>query len=330
MTAASYYDGRSARRHTVRLSVTEGMLCIDGETMRQRVPLAQVGFGEPMGRGPRIIELPDGARCEVVDHDDLARLMADAGRRDSLIVRLQAHWRWTAAAFAVVVISAVSAYLWGLPALAGALAPHVPAKLTKAISNSVFTQLDQQLFRPSTLPPERQAALRRQAATALAEAGLPAWRIHFRASPQLGANALALPAGDIVILDKLVGFLDERELIAVVAHEIGHLAHHHAMQQFIQGTLVSLVMAAWFGDVSSAAVVLSGQLLQSGYSRDAEREADRFAARQLQRCCQGSAPLIGALEKLAKHEGDGGASWFGSHPETQARIAAIRRLPPGN
>jgi Zn-dependent protease with chaperone function len=40
--------------------------------------------------------------------------------------------------------------------------------------------------------------------------------------------------------------------------------------------------------------------------------------------------LIESLEKLAKSEGDGGPSLFNSHPDTPARIAAIRALAAGN
>lgn len=327
MTAAFYYDGRSAERRTVRLTVDGGRLRIAGEAVDAAVPLAQVDFGEPLGKGPRVIELPDGARCEVADHAGLARLLAAAGHADGLVARLQARWRWAAAALAAVVAVAAAGYLWGLPAAARALAPHVPATLTQTISDSVLVQLDRQLFRPSELSPAQQEHLRRRAEASLRRAGLPAWRLHFRAASQLGPNALALPAGDIVVLDKLVQLLDERELLAVVAHEIGHVAHRHGMQRLIQGTAVSLVMAAWFGDVSSAAAVLAGQLLQAGYSRGAEGEADRFAARLLDACCGGREALVGALKKLAGHAGDDGPSWFGSHPDTPARIAAIRGLP---
>ncbi|MBI2308680.1 MAG: M48 family metallopeptidase [Rhodocyclales bacterium] len=329
MLSAVYYDGRSALRHPVRLHVGDDCLHLDGDSVRRSVPLGSVDFGEAMGKGPRCIELPDGARCEVADHDGMRRLLAAAGVTESLVVRLQTRWRWAAAALAIVVGSAGAAYFWGLPALARTLAPHVPAPAVKLISDGVLAQLDGQLFAASALPPARQDEIRRLATAHLREAGQPDWRIHFRSAPKIGANALALPGGDIVILDKLVTLMnDDRQLLAVVAHEVGHLAHRHSLQQLIQGATLSLVLAAWFGDVSSAAVALGGQLLQAGYSREAEREADAYATRLLLRCCGSSAGLVEALEKLARSEGDAGGalSLLGSHPETAARIAAIRAL----
>lgn len=329
MAEAFYYDGLHARRHAVRLSIDSGRLHIVGNGINASFALAQVDFGELLGRGPRFVELPAGARCEVADHAALDALLASVQHRDGLVVRLQARWRWAAASLLIVITAAVSGYLWGLPAAARSLAPHVPAGLTRQLTDSVLTQLDKQLLQASELPAERQQALRRQAETALRAHGLPAWRLHFRASKQLGPNAFALPAGDIVLLDKLVDLLDEQELIAVLAHEIGHVAHHHSMQQFIQGMAVSLLLAAWFGDVSSAAVVLSGQLLQAAYSRDAEREADAFAASLLDRCCGGRTALVSALDKLERQDKAGGDSWFGSHPGAAVRREAIQQLPSG-
>lgn len=329
MLAAAFYDGRSALRHPVRLHVSEGCLHVAGDTVRLSVPLRSVDFGEALGKGPRCIELPDGARCEVADHDGMRRLLAAAGATEGIVVRLQKRWRWAAASLAIVVGSAGAGYFWGLPALARAAAPHVPAQAVKLISDGVLAQLDGQLFAASGIPPARQDEIRRLAAARLNEAGLPAWRIHFRSAPKIGANALALPGGDIVILDKLVTLMgDDRLLLAVVAHEIGHLAHRHSMQQLIEGATLSLVLAAWFGDVSSAAAALGGQLLQAGYSRAAEREADVYAARLLGRCCASAETLVEALTKLARSEGDtdGPLALLGSHPDTAARIAAIRAL----
>lgn len=331
--AGTYYDGRSARRHSVTIAVDAGTLHVCGDGIDRRIALADVDFGEALGKGPRCIELPSDARCEVADHAGFERLRAAACRGDRLVERLQRRWRWAAAALAIVVAGATAGYLWGLPALAKALAPHVPPAFTARLSASVLAQLDEKLLRPSQLPAARQDELRRLAESRLRRPGMPPWRIHFRHSPQLGANALALPGGDIIVLDELIERMaDDARVVAVIAHEIGHLAHHHSMRQLIQGTVVSLALAAWFGDVSSLAVVLTGQILQSGYSREAEREADRYAAGLLQECCGSVTALVEALEALAaldKRAANGRGeerSLFDSHPDTAARIDAVRAL----
>lgn len=327
MLTAAYYDGTSTRRHPVRVKVRDGHLLIDGVEVQRRIPVGEVDFGEPIEGVPRSIELPGGGRCEVPDEAALARHLAAAGIGESLVVRIQRRWRWALAAFAFVVAAAAAGYLWGLPALAERLAPHVPPVVARTLSDAALAQLDRGALAPSRLPAARQEEIRRLAAAVLGPGQAPPWRLHFRHAPTHGPNALALPGGDIIILDRLVELLgDGRQIQAVVAHEVGHLAHHHAMRRLIQDAALSVALAAWFGDVSSAAVATSGKLLQSGYSREAEIEADAYAAQRMLHCCGSVEPLVAALKKLDKYGAAPGDSLFNSHPDTATRIAAIRRL----
>lgn len=324
MLAAAYYDGRSTHRHAVRISFCNGQMHIDGEGLHRRMPIELVDFGEPLQGAPRSIELPDGARCEVADETTLASHLAAVGVGDSFLVRVQRRWYWALGALLLVIAGAASGYFWVLPTVARELAPKVPQTLVRALSDSVLAQLDRRGLEKSRLPEARQEEIRQRLATILSAPGTTERRLHFRHAPRHGANALALPGGEIIILDRLVTLLDgEHQLEAVVAHEIGHLEHHHAMRQLIQQTTVSIAIAAWFGDVSSVAVATSGQLLKSGYSREAEMEADAYAARQMLLCCGSVEPLISALRKLEKHNPHGDSP-FATHPEAAKRIAAIR------
>lgn len=328
MLEAFYYDGKRAERHIVALQIRDGQLWLDGPGVAARHALAEVDFGEPLCGTARCIEMADGSRCEVGDAAGLAVLLDQAGRGDSLVVRLQKRWRWAIASLLVVVAGSLAGYFWGLPAAARYLAPKIPEAVVRQISTTVLAQLDQSHFKSSRLPAEAQQAIRERAAHILSGPGLPAWRLHFRASPRLGANAFALPSGDIVVLDELVDRLDAAQLNAVLAHEVGHLAGHHALRRMIQGAAVSLVLAAWFGDVSSSAVGISAFLLQSGYSREAEREADAYAVHHLLRCCASAEPLAEALAKLDERTRPSGAALFSSHPDTGQRIQAIRSRKP--
>lgn len=327
MFAATYYDGLSARRRSVTVQVRDGHLQIDGGDLQRRVPVGEVDFGEPIAGAPRCIELPGGGRCEVAAHEAFDQHLAAAGIGESLIVRIQRRGHWALGAFVVVVVTSSAGYLWGLPALAKQLAPHVPPAVVTKLSDATLAQLDRGTLAASRLPTARQEEIRRQAAALLTPDQKPQWRLHFRNAPKYGPNALALPGGDIIILDRLVELLgDERQLQGVIAHEVGHLAHHHAMRRLIQDAALSVALAAWFGDVSSAAVTTSGKLLQSGYSREAEGEADAYAAQQMLRRYGTVEPIVEVLKKLDKHAPASGNSLFNSHPDTAQRIAAIRTL----
>ena len=330
MIDAFYYDGRSSRRHHVRLGIDSGQLHILGAGVAQHVPLREVVFGEPLEGAPRSIELADGGRCEVGDSAQqavLARLLADTNVPESPVVRIQRSWRVALAAFVLVVLGSASVYRWGLPEAARLAAQMIPPAAVQNISKTALAQLDRQYFTPRRLSSARQQQLRDNAMAFLSGPGLPGWRLHFRSSRALGSNALALPGGDIIILDELVAQLDDGQINAVLAHELGHVEHRHSLRLLLQKATLAIVMAAWFGDVSAAAVGIGGVLLNSGYSRAAELEADAYAARHLLRCCQSAEALISSLDNL-EHPTRKAGELLASHPDTRQRIAAIRALSP--
>jgi len=326
MIEASYFDGRSARRMDARLSISDGRLHLVGATMQRADLLADIDFGEPLSGAPRCIEFRDGARCEVADAA-LSGLLREAGIGEPLMVRLQRRWRWAALSLIALVAMFGAAYTWGLPALAKGLSPHVPSTVVRKISDLALAQAEQSLLSESKVPVARQAQIRQRASERLNGLALPAWRLHFRESRPMGANAFALPAGDVVLLDGLVEKLDDDEVVAVLAHELGHVAHHHGLQHLIESAVVSVLMATWFNDVSSAAASAGALLVMSGYSREAEAEADSFATRQLLRCCGSAEALALALGKL-QEGATNGAELLSTHPDTVRRIAAIRELKP--
>jgi len=327
MVEAFYFDGNTATRHPVRLSIADEKLHIQGADVSLQLPLDSLGFGEPLANAPRQIELPAGGRCEVPDAAALARMLSAAGIRESSVVRLQKRWTWALASLLFVLIWGFCTYRWGLPEAARILAQQVPPELSQKLSRNALRQLDGSYFKPSRLPEARQQQIREQATAFLGAMDTPPWRLHFRTSPGLGSNAFALPDGSIILLDSLVHQLDDAEINAVIAHELGHLVHRDALRLLIQKATVAFIVAAWLGDASSAAVGISSQLIQTDYSREAELAADAFAARFLLQCCRSAEPLISSLGKLERSHGPSGGA-FATHPDTGQRIAAIRAMQP--
>ena len=156
----------------------------------------------------------------------------------------------------------------------------------------------------------------------------------FRDGQSLGANALALPNGTIIVTDQLVGLAEnDEEILGVLAHELGHLKHRHSLRMLIQGSVVGFVLAWYIGDVSTVAAGLPTLLLQARYSRDHEREADRYAATVLKANAispQRLADMLGRLEAshtecAAENEpSDNALDYMASHPATRERIEALK------
>jgi Zn-dependent protease with chaperone function len=125
--------------------------------------------------------------------------------------------------------------------------------------------------------------------------------------------------------DELVAASEnDDELVAILAHEIGHLEHRHSIRMAMQSLTVALIIAAVSGDVvssSSLVVALPTVLIHSSYSQEFESEADDYAWHYL---VDNSVPTGSFASILTRIAGDGSDSVVGkylsSHPGTHARV----------
>lgn len=333
---ADYFDGQHAQRHRVVLEVDAGILHVLGEDIDRQFPLSTLRVSEPMGEAPRLIKFPDGAHCEVRDHATLNDMLRAHGHADSWIVRLQARWGWALGAVVLTVAIVVAGYRWGLPYASEQIAYRLPANVLDDLGKLTLDVLDDQLFAASKLTPERQRALTtRFDNLANADTQTIRHQILFRDGQSLGANALALPNGTIIVTDQLVALAQhDEEILGVLAHELGHLKHRHSLRMLIQGSVVGFVLAWYIGDVSTVAAGLPALLLQARYSREHEREADRYAATVLKANAISPLHLADMLGRLeASHtecaaENETSEShaldYLASHPATRERIEALK------
>lgn len=329
MLRAAYFDGRSTRMRAVVLSVADGHLVIAGDQLDRRVPLAAVRVDEQLGRAPRRLRLGDGAFCEVRDAQGLAALLASMGHRDGHVDRMQRHLPAILLACAGCVVLAAAGYKWGLPWAAAEGARHLPPAVGRTLSAETLKALDGSVLLPSKLPGQRQQALEEKFhALRTPRDGGPGATLLFRRSPQLGANAFALPDGTVIVLDDLVTTIDdEPRILAVLAHELGHVHGRHGLQQLLQSSAVAALATLYFGDISQLLAAAPAAVVQAKYSQELEQQADDFAAAALR--ANGLSPglLADALDTLAKsHPGAGSFGFLSSHPSTVERMRRLREL----
>lgn len=326
--AARYFDGRSSRLHRVTLSVEGDHAVLRGEAER-REPLHALRVSERSRHAARKVSFADGAYLEVDDGVAFAHLLHDTGHRDGVVVRLQQSWRAVLASTVATVAVLWLGYLYLLPALAAGIAAALPAQVERQLGEGVLQLLDRRILAPSTLAPQRQAALTaRFRQLQPPRDGAPAWRLQFRSS-LAGPNAFALPSGDIVMTDQMVKLLgDDTAVLAVLAHELGHLHEHHGMRRLIEGSIVTAISGLVFGDMSTLMVGAPALLLDMKYSRDAERDADDYAVAMLAHNGLGVQPLVdvfGRFQALEAKEG-GNLGYLSSHPPSAERLARIQRV----
>lgn len=343
MMSAHYFDGRSARLHPVQLHVDAGRLLVSSPVFERSYPLGAVQLAEPFAAAPAVLRFDDGASAEVAGADR-RRLLEALAYRKSAVVRWQEHW--PAALLALVLLVALLALLYfrGVPAAAQRIAAGLPPSVDMRLGKAALASLE----RHGVLAPSRLSEQRIAEVEALLPGVLPARprvpiRLLVRNSNRLGANAIALPDGTIVVTDWMVRLVQTRnnqldaagkaQLSAVLAHEVGHIEHRHAARAMTGSSLMAALSATLFGDFSAVAAGVPALLTQMQYSRAMELDADDYAVAQLRRQGRTPAPFVQALEALENQDPDAAAtprwlrttmSYVSTHPDTAERIGRLQ------
>jgi Zn-dependent protease with chaperone function len=187
-------------------------------------------------------------------------------------------------AVVVLILLAWATFRYGIPIASSAIAAVIPPSVLSAVGEQTFAGIDRFGLRASTLPLERRTAVSNEFHHIVAASGLDdaACRIEFRAAEKtFGPNAFAFPPCFIVVTDELVTIAaHDDELKAVLAHELGHIKYRHGLRRIIQDTFLTFILLMITGDATQISGALAGLpvlLLEFGYARNFEREADVFA-----------------------------------------------------
>jgi len=336
MTAveARFYDGKSSQQRKVSIhSEPPDRLRVVGDGVDFRCGLAEVRPSSRVGNTRRHLYFADGSQCETEDNDAIDEIFSgvQAGTFERLLHRWESRLGYVLFALVLTAASLWAGVTYGIPALAKQVAFSLPAATDKMLGQEALEGLDKVLLKPTQLPPKRQAELRALFSDMTDSIpGAADYRLELRASKMIGANALALPSGIVVVTDPLVELAhSDDELIAVLAHEIGHLRQRHGLRRVLQDSATVLVVIAVTGDISSVVsltAALPALLVQSKYSRDFEREADDFAFDYLKRRAIPAESLTAILLRMEKKTGASGnfPDYLSSHPATKERAERSR------
>jgi Zn-dependent protease with chaperone function len=329
------YDGKSSQRREVLLHFeAPGRLRVEGEGVDQTHAVAQLQIPPPLGSIRRTISFPDGSMCEVEDGQAFDALLgAGRGRGfNTLLHRWENSLKRAVLALAVTVAAFWGIMTFGVPVLAKQAAFALPPSADARLGEDTLHMLDRFVFQPSQLPPARKAEL--AALFRRTVDGLPGgkgFRLELRAGGAIGANAFALPSGIVVMTDGMAQLAhNDEELVAVLAHEIGHIENRHTLRQVLQNSASALIVAAVGGDVfssSSFAATFPTLLIQTKFSRDFEREADDYSVRYLEAHAIPTQRLADILTRLteAHHAQADGVDYLSTHPATRERVEQILR-----
>ncbi|UIP27549.1 M48 family metallopeptidase [Photobacterium sp. TLY01] len=293
--------------------------------------VAELQISPPLGALPASIGFADGWQFKAgLDYELAEWVRHNTIQPQRWVHRLERNWLAIVASVALVVVLGLSVYRYGIPAASHALTRLLPQAVPVYLGEHVLETLDEHMLSPSQL--DAQAQWQIQDRFALLQDNLPPLpfelNIVFRSWPH-GPNAFALSDGTVVVLDSLVEMATTpAELDSILLHEVGHVYHQHVMESVVQSALISVAAALIVGDSSGMADMLTSTgvfVASSGYSRDAEREADQFAAEQMLKNYGTTEPMAAMFNRFMEHYGDSELpEWLQSHPELEQRIQALK------
>lgn len=165
---------------------------------------------------------------------------------------------------------------------------------------------------------------------------------HFLILDSQEINAFAAPGGLILITRGMLHLCrSEDEAAAVLAHEIAHVENNHGLSAIqdtrvltalgvlasegtkaLSGGLLAPVVEAFEGSVGDIAFTL----MQKGYSREQERQADEGAVVLLRRVGYDSGALVTMLQEMDKGMTRSASGFAKTHPDPKERIRSIRSI----
>lgn len=147
-------------------------------------------------------------------------------------------------------------------------------------------------------------------------------------------NAFACADGSVRVYSGLMDRMTDDEVLGVIGHEIGHVAHKDTKNAFKNALMTSAILDGVASTSSTAAALTQGQLGQLGqtlisskYSQKQESNADDYGYDFLKANGKNPWAMAMAFTKLGELEGstqnNGLSQMFSSHPSTPDRINHI-------
>lgn len=342
--AARFHDGLTAAVHDVDLDYRAvdgvGTLFIRASDQRE---LGRWPATELYAVHSRKDELrlgangqPRGARVIVTGRQDVARVQATLPVLHEKRLQQAGRDVRLAVTATVALAAVIGAYLYGVPVLASRIVGLVPPTWEQNLGRTVAQQMVASLgdgdgpqlcdSDPDSLA---NRAIARFGAAALAGSGSP-FSLDIKVVKSDIPNAFALPGGQVFFFSALLQQAQTPdEFAGVLAHEVGHVAYRHGMEQLISTAGTGMLIGFILGDLTgiSVAAGLGATIIDARFSRDAERQADAFAAQVAQRLDFNPTGLVDLINRVgADDEFARALALLSTHPLTEDRKAALERM----
>lgn len=170
--------------------------------------------------------------------------------------------------------------------------------------------------------------------------GMP---LNFKVYYVIDVNAFACADGSVRVFSSLMDIMTDEELLGVIGHEVGHVAHKDSKNGFRTALLTSALKDGVSAKGGKAAALTDSQLGDLGealvnatYSQKQERAADDYGYEFLKKAGKNPWAMALSFQKLKQLQEEAGAQkssklnqLFSTHPDLDARIKRMEERAVG-
>lgn len=321
-----WFDGVTSAMTPATLDVAEGgqvALCVQGRAP-QSFAFDELTISPRLGKTPRYLYVGDGGKFETSDNDQIDVWVKQycGSAWDSWVHRWESQWHTVVASLAMVVFFGWVVVAFGLPAASERIAFWLPDNVPQLVGEHALSTLDDNFFKESKLPITEQQRVLAHFQAALDQYPKLPLKVLFRDGGAIGPNAFALPDGTLIFTDQMVALArDDDELLAILAHEIGHVAERHSMQAVVRTSMLGFLIMAVTGDVSASSDVLLAvplMMMELSHSRKFERQADDFSLAYMQTHGIDTESFVRIMSRLESARVCMGPLKFGGNDEVES------------
>jgi Zn-dependent protease with chaperone function len=333
---AKIFDGKSAKAQFVELRIESNfMLKVENIENRKTTfyKRQELKLNAPFDSGVWTIALPGGESIEFEAESSVRDFFKKDGFLHLSVLSLEKSPPKLIALAVLACCFLIVIYFYVLPAAVELSKPLVPEKVKLLIGNQIVDILENKLGEESQIPESTKAKIRESFHRITKSLELhEAYELRFvRLFPSEERkeglpNALAVLPNTIFVTDSLVSLLNQDELEAVIAHELGHLFYDHGTSMLLRSSFITISTMLLVGPDPSFVHALALALIDASFSQAQELQADAKGVQILKTLGQNPDSLASALEKLSQQLGESSelASYISTHPRTDERIEQIR------
>jgi Zn-dependent protease with chaperone function len=352
---ARFYDGLRPVAWPVTVKATEAELVasLDNGQVVVRWPTSEIEVASDAEHEPHALLVcarQPGTRLAIED-DALRQSLAALGGNLARAANRRPRIAPALGGVVAALLATIGLMVFAAEELPNVVAPIIPQAWQQPLGDSVVAAMTEDMRR-CTGAEGRQAL--EKLVDRLQQVSTYGRKIEVTVVQNPVVNAFAVPGGKLVVFSGLIDKASGPEEVAgVIAHEIGHVVHHHSMKGLLRAygfdMLLKLVTGGYSSDVQTLGGA-GGVLLALRHGREAEREADRTALELMDRLgmrADGLSTFFGKLLDMQNREkgSEKGKAptdtkgrprdaaeemgIFSTHPPTLERLEATRRPPAG-